>query len=104
MKCPAQGATAPPPEGWQYWDEKAWHPDPSLRVVPLAGHRWCDQLSVTAGRTSKAARKHGSKMGRFLRTEDFSCGLPVSGEGGLLSSPYYAQHCIQSRDKKHTFV
>ena len=86
MKCPAQGATAPPPEGWQYGDGKTHLPDPSLRVVPLAGHRWCDQLSVTAGRTSEAARKHGSKMGRFLRTEDFSCGQPVSGGGAVIIS------------------
>ena len=86
MQCPAQGATAPPPEGWQYYDGKAWLSDPTLRVVPLAGHRWCDQLDVSG--SEEAARVKGAKMGKFVRTPDFSSGHPVSA-GTLLVQPLY---------------
>ena len=76
MKCPAGGSSSPPQEGWEYGDGHTFHPDPTLVVVPLGDHQWCPEVQVSA--TGEAARVQGEYTGRFIITQDFSAGLPVS--------------------------
>ena len=76
LECPAGGSSSPPQEGWTYWDGEADTPDPTLVVVPLGGHQWCPEVQVSA--TGEAAREQGKYTGKFLITQDFSAGLPVS--------------------------
>lgn len=83
LQCPAGPSSSPPQQGWKYadvlakdWEGKTTASDPTLVVVPLGDHQWCPEVQVSA--TGVAARVVGEYTGRFIITQDFSAGLPVS--------------------------
>ena len=64
-----------PTSGWQYYDGKSWHDDPTLTISPGPLPPLARQFTVTA--TGAAAKKWPSYLGVFTRTQGWWLGRPV---------------------------
>ena len=71
------GNPMPPRTGWTYYAGKNAGdlPDPELKVEPVVEDPWCSTITVNA--IGRASVKMHSVLGRYKRTEFWSCGKPV---------------------------
>ena len=72
-----------PTSGWQYYDGKSWHDDPTLTISPGPLPPLARQFTVTA---TGAAAEWPSYLGVFTRTQRWWLGRPVytNTQGQLL--------------------